>query len=173
MTTKGPPAPGPRREVPRVSGQAHSGSGGPVAEVLRLLGPDDAAVLGRVAADVFDEPVDEALAAELLADPRHHLAVAVDSQGMVVAMATAVHYVHPDKPAELWINEVGVAPERRGFGLGRRLLELLLDHGRSLGCREAWVLTHADNHAARRLYRRTGGREEQPVVMYAWELGET
>ena len=56
--------------------------------------------------------------AEFLADSRHHLAVAVD-EGRVVGMASAVHYVHPDKPPELWINEVGVAPTHRGLGIGR------------------------------------------------------
>lgn len=140
-----------------------------VKPTVRLLGPDDAAVLGRVAEDVFDHPVDPALAAELLADPRHHVAVAV-ADGVVVGMASGVHYVHPDKPPELWVNEVGVAPGHRGAGLGRRLLELLLDHGRRLGCREAWVLTQADNDSARRLYRRAGGREDAAVVMYDFDL---
>jgi ribosomal protein S18 acetylase RimI-like enzyme len=136
---------------------------------LRLLGRGDAAVLGRVAEGVFDHPVDPALAAELLADPRHHLAVAV-ADGVVVGMASGVHYVHPDKPPELWVNEVGVAPGHRGAGLGRRLLELLLEHGRELGCREAWVLTQAGNDTARRLYRRAGGREDAAVVMYDFDL---
>ena len=26
----------------------------------------------------------------------------------IVGFASAVHYVHPDKPPELWINEMGV-----------------------------------------------------------------
>jgi hypothetical protein len=54
-------------------------------------------------------------------DPRHHLAVAVEAN-VIVGFASEVHYVHPDKPPELWINEVGVV-------------------GHSLGCREPWVLT--------------------------------
>lgn len=136
---------------------------------LRLLGPDDAAVLARVAEGVFDHPVEPALAAELLADPRHHVAAAV-VDGVVVGMATGVHYVHPDKPPELWVNEVGVAPAHRGAGLAGRLLELLLDRGRELGCREAWVLTQAGNEAARRVYRRAGGREDAAVVMYDFDL---
>jgi GNAT superfamily N-acetyltransferase len=52
-----------------------------------------------------------------------------------------VHYVHPDKPAELWINEVGVAPSHQRQGVGQRLLGALFELGGSLGCREAWVLT--------------------------------
>ena len=68
---------------------------------VRLLGPTDAAILERVAADVFDKPVDGALAREFLDDPRHHLAVAIDADGVVVGMASAVHYIHPDKAAQL------------------------------------------------------------------------
>ena len=76
---------------------------------IRILGPGDAAVLDHVAEGVFDNAVDPRWTAEFLADSRHHLAVAVDD-GQVVGMASAVHYVHPDKPPELWINEVRVGP---------------------------------------------------------------
>jgi hypothetical protein len=59
---------------------------------IRALGPDDGAILKHVAPDVFDNPVDARWSAEFLADPRHHLAVAIED-GLVVAMATALHYV--------------------------------------------------------------------------------
>ena len=100
-----------------------------------------------------------------LEDSRHHLAVAVD-EGHVVGFASAVHYVHPDKDAELWINEVGVAPGHRSLGLGKELLRALLDLGRDLGCREAWVLTERENTAARRLFESLGGLEppDEPVM---------
>jgi ribosomal protein S18 acetylase RimI-like enzyme len=135
---------------------------------VRVLGPDDAHLLAGVAAEVFDGPVQPRWAAEFLADPRHHLAVALEG-GVVVGMASAVHYVHPDKPPELWINEVGVAPGHQGRGIGGRILSALLDHGRALGCVAAWVLTEDDNTAARRLYASRGGRAE-PTVMYTFDL---
>lgn len=142
---------------------------GPGIEV-RLLGRDDVSVLERVAPDVFDRHIDARLAAEFLGDPRHHLAVARDGPD-VVGFASAVHYVHPDKPAELWINEVGVAATHRRQGIGRRLLEVLLAHGKALGCVQAWVLTSPDNAAARRLYEAAGGREsDEPTVMYEFPL---
>lgn len=138
---------------------------------IRILGPEEAAVLGRVAPDVFDNAVDPRRAAEFLADSRHHLAVVVEG-GEVVGMASAVHYVHPDKPPELWINEVSVSGPYRGQGLGRRLLDALFERGRSLGCRQAWVATEPGNAAARRLYRAAGGVEApEPFVMVEFELG--
>ena len=87
-------------------------------------------------------------------------------------MASAVHYIHPDKPPELWINEVGVAAAYQQQGIGGRLLRALFDRGRELGCGEAWVLTDWENEAARRLYASVGGREEPPegAVLVTFEL---
>lgn len=131
--------------------------------VVKLLGPGDAGVLERVAPGVFDHDVDPNLAAEFVADPRHHLAVALDG-GRVVGMASALHYVHPDKPPELWINEVGVAESHWRRGIGRRLLGTLLARGRELGCSQAWVATDEGNTAARRLYAAAGGVEEAALI---------
>jgi len=135
---------------------------------IRILGAGEARLLDRVAPDVFDNDVDARWAAEFLADRRHHLAVAVDD-GVVVGMASAVHYVHPDKPPELWVNEVGVAPSHQRRGIGRALLQTLFARGRELGCREAWVLTDDANTAARGLYVAVGG-EETPAVMVSFRL---
>ena len=141
-----------------------------MASQIRILGPDDAAVLARVAPDVFDSPVEARWSAEFLADPRHHLAVAL-ADDIVVGFASGVHYVHPDKAPEFFINEVGVAPPYRTQGLGKGLLEVLFVRARDQGCGEAWVLTEIDNTAARRLYRSAGGRESaEPVVMVSFRL---
>ena len=132
---------------------------------VRLLGGDDKAILSRAAPEVFDHPIDPALAAEFLTDPRHHIAVAVDD-GVVVGFASGVHYIHPDKPAELFINEVAIAPTHQRRGLGAAVLAALLNHARTIGCRTAWVLTDRDNVAANALYGAAGG------VQGAGGLGE-
>ena len=139
---------------------------------IRILGPHDGALLSRVADGVFDDGPSPELSSEFLQDSRHHIAVAVEA-GTVVGFASAVHYVHPDKPAELWINEVGVAPSHQRQGVGQRLLGALFDLGNSLGCREAWVLTDQSNVAAKRLYESVGGTEppEEAPVMYIFRLG--
>ena len=124
----------------------------------RILRADESAILDNVAPGVFDHALDPRLVAEFLGDDRHHLAVAVD-QGQVIGFASGVHYVHPDKPPELWINEVGVAPGHQGRGVGKAVIRALLQHGERLGCAEAWVLTDRSNHAAMRLYASTGGQE--------------
>ncbi|MFL5507430.1 MAG: GNAT family N-acetyltransferase [Gemmatimonadales bacterium] len=137
---------------------------------VRLLARGEAAVLDQVAPDVFDHPIDSRWTAEFFADPRHHLAVAIEG-GTVVGFASAVHYVHPDKPPELWIDEVGVAPSHQRQGLGRRLLAELLRHGTALGCVQAWVLTSPMNEAAHAIYRAEGGQAAaEPSVLYEFPL---
>lgn len=135
---------------------------------LRLLGPNDRDVLNHVAPGVFDEPVEPRWADAFLADPRHHLVVALDG-GTVVGMVSALGYVHPDKAPQLWINEVGVAATHRRQGVGLRMLRAMLAHGRALGCTEAWVATEHDNVAARALYERAGGTPE-PSLHYEFPL---
>ncbi len=138
---------------------------------VRILGSGEAAILSQVRPEVFDKPIDARLSAEFFSDSRHHLAVAIDD-GWVVGMASAVHYVNPDKPPELWINEVAVAPTHQKMGLGKRLLAALMEHGRALGCRNAWVLTDQSNSAAMHLYTAAGGiKEPMPSVMFMFRLG--
>ena len=137
---------------------------------VRLLGSDEADVLDNVAPDVFDHQIHPRWCAEFFADPRHHLVVALDGD-LVVGMASGVHYVHPDKAPELWINEVGVSPTHHNLGIGRQLVATLVAHGAIIGCHEAWVLTSPDNEAAKRMYRAAGAiPDEELNVMFTYRM---
>ena len=136
----------------------------------KILGLDDLNVLSNVAPEVFDYSIDPLLATEFLNDQRHHLAVALDG-GQVVGFASAVHYIHPDKPPELWINEIGVAPSHQGHGIGKTLLRSLFDVARELECKEAWVLTDQSNERALRLYTSAGGHPSTQV-MFSFRLSD-
>jgi GNAT superfamily N-acetyltransferase len=132
---------------------------------IKILGPGDGAVLSAIGTDVFDDALDQRATDEFLNDPRHHLVVAID-RGEVVGFASAVHYVHPDKPLpELWINEVGVATTHRGRGVATAILQRLLEAAREVGCVEAWVLTDRANEAALRLYKSSGGVDSEQVMV--------
>jgi aminoglycoside 6'-N-acetyltransferase I len=140
-----------------------------VSVEIRILRAGDERVLDRVLADVFDAAIDARGTAAFLADPHHHLAVAIDG-GAVVGFATGNDYAHPDRAApDLWINEVSVAPAYRERGIGKELVGALLDDARALGSREAWVGTEHDNMAARRLYQSLGGDAED-FVMFTFDL---
>jgi ribosomal protein S18 acetylase RimI-like enzyme len=126
--------------------------------MIKILQAGDDNVLMNVAGGLFDNPVDARLTKEFLEDPRHHIAVAIDD-GKVVAFASGVHYVHPDKPPELWVNEVSVAPTHQRRGLGKAVLRALFEEGKSHNCTAAWVLTHRGNPAGIALYSSVGGVE--------------
>jgi len=124
----------------------------------------------NVADDVFDNPVDETLATEFLADPRHHIVAAID-EGAMIGFASAVHYIHPDKQAELWINEVGVASSHHKQGIGKAIMKEMLRLGSELGCKVAWVLTELDNTPANGLYTSAGGVVDAGnTLLYEFDL---
>jgi len=132
------------------------------------VGPAAATLLERVAEDVFDEAIDPARLAAYVAEPGHLMVVAV-ADGEVVGQARGMVHRHPDQPTELYIDNLGVTPARRREGLATRMLDELIDWGRSLGCEEAWVGTEIDNEAARELYEGRGSAAET-FVMYVYEL---
>ena len=138
---------------------------------IKLLRATDADVLHNVAEDVFDDPIVEASSKEFVNDPRHRIVVALDDR-LVVGFVSAVIYIHPDKPApELWINEIGVTPPYHNQGIGKRLMQAILEEGRKAGCSEAWVLTDRDNHPAMAMYKAVGGEEHSPdSVMFSYKL---
>ena len=139
---------------------------------IKVLSIFDLPLLLTAAGDVFDNPVDESFAREFLADPRHHIVVALDND-VIIGFASAVHYIHPDKPPELWINEVGVADSYQGKGIGKAILNEMLNLGESLGCVNAWALTDKNNVAANGLYKSVGGRiSEEETVMYEFGRSE-
>jgi aminoglycoside 6'-N-acetyltransferase I len=135
---------------------------------IRHVKPGDEGLFDRIAVDVFDAPIDARRLAAYLAEPNHHMLVALH-EGEVVAQVAAVIHRHPDKPTELYIDEVGVTPALQRQGIARRMVAEMFALGKALGCEEAWVGTEPDNAAARALYE-SHGAEGEPFVMYVYEL---
>ena len=133
---------------------------------IRALTPADLALLCATPPGLFDNPVDPAQAAAFLADPGHHMVVALDA-GDIVAFASGTVARHPDKPPSLFINEVGTREGHQRRGLATAVTQALIDRGRAAGCTTAWLGTEPDNTAARALYRRMGG-DEAPFIGYGW-----
>lgn len=138
---------------------------------IKLLHSTDLHILDNIAENVFDNPIVEASAREFLNDPRHRLVVALEND-VIVGFVSAVIYLHPDKPApELWINEVGVAPAYQRRGIGKALMQGILEEAKRSGCTEAWVLTDRGNLPAMAMYKSAGGEETLPdSVMFTFKL---
>jgi ribosomal protein S18 acetylase RimI-like enzyme len=134
---------------------------------IRRAGPGDEALFARIAPGVFDEPVRPDRLAAYLADPGNLMLLAIDDERVVGQCAAVIHR-HPDKPTEIYIDEVGVAPGFRRRGIAGRMMEAMLALARELGCEEAWVGTEAGNLPARQLYARFADAE--PIALFQWEL---
>jgi RimJ/RimL family protein N-acetyltransferase len=144
----------------------------PPAFRVHLVTEANRDLLERVDEDVFDHPVRSEYVTAFLANPASLLAVAV-ADGTVVGMASGFVYGHPDKPLQLFVNEVGVAARVQRRGAGAAVVDALLRRGRELGCREAWVATEPDNAPARGLYRALGGVEDDaPAVVYGFSFAD-
>ena len=132
-------------------------------------GPRDVALFDQVAEEVFDHAIDPAILADYLAQPGHHLFLAMED-GLVVGQLSAVVHKHPDtRPRELYVDEVGVSPAWQRRGIATALIDAAFTLGRDLGCTEAWLGTEPDNDPARALYSPRAEPVED-VVMYVFKL---
>jgi len=136
----------------------------------------DPALLAAVDAQCFAEPWDPAAYARLCAGP------AVQAwllRGDDDAPAGLLCFQRVADEAELY--RIGVLPALRGRGLGRWLLERLLDEAQR-GLRQVVLEVRAGNVAAQALYRAAGfaavGRRagyytapREDAVRYAWTAG--
>jgi aminoglycoside 3-N-acetyltransferase I len=129
---------------------------------------DAAAVHAAVA--IFDGPPLEAATETFLASPTHHLLLAYDDADRPIGMISGVETTHPDKGTEMFVYELGVAPDARLQGVGTALVRALTAIARGRGCYGMWVGTEADNAAALATYRGAGADEEAPFVLLSWDL---
>jgi len=135
-----------------------------------LLSKTNSWLLFNLGPEVFDEAIQPGFLNAFLDDRRHVMFLAIENE-TVVGMASAVEYFHPDKPAQLWINEVGVAVTHRRRGIGRRLVQALIAEAERRGCVYVWLGTGTDNVAGKACFGSIPGVEEpQPFLLYEWEL---
>ncbi len=92
-------------------------------------------------------PMDEDYAAEVAAGSVHVIEEEGGPAGLVVLVAARGH---------LLVQNVAVAPERQGRGLGRALLDFAEEEARRRGLGELRLYTNAAMRENVRLYRRLG-----------------
>jgi ribosomal protein S18 acetylase RimI-like enzyme len=126
---------------------------------IRRITPADTALFANVAAGVFDEPIHPERLAAYLVRPGHIMVLALVGDLVIGQCAGVVHH-HPDKPTELYVDEVGTASSHLRRGIATAMMLELFAWGRELGCQEAWLGTELDNDAANGLYRALKGRED-------------
>jgi len=136
---------------------------------IRRIEALDKTLFQRIAPDVFDDPIDPDRLEAYLAAPGHVMVLALED-GLVVGQCAGVIHRHPDKPTELYVDEVGTASTHRRQGVARAMLDELFAWGRELGCAEAWLGTELDNIAANALYRGYRPAEDTAMQYYLFRL---
>ena len=135
----------------------------------RRMQSGDETAFDRLAPDVFDEAIDPQRLAAYLQAPGHLMILAFEGE-LVVGQCAAVLHRHPDKPIELYIDEVGTASTHRRLGIARLMLDAMFAWGRELGCTEAWLGTELDNVAARGLYDERSPTEADAMMFYLFKV---
>lgn len=135
---------------------------------IHRMTPRDAGLLGNVADDVFDGPITPATSAAYLAAPGHALFVAL-KDGIVVGQVRGIVHVQPDEPAQLYIDNLGVAPPVQRQGVATGLVRALLAWGRQRGCAGAWVATETENAEAMACYA-TLGFEQKTLAWFSRDI---
>jgi ribosomal protein S18 acetylase RimI-like enzyme len=140
-----------------------------MAITLRRLQPGDEALFDRVAPDVFDEPIHAQRLHDYLRSPGHLMVLAFEGD-LIVGQCVGVIHRHPDKPTELYVDEVGTASTHLRQGIARLMMDELFSWGRQLGCTEAWLGTETDNEPAKALYRRYRPKEDETIQYFLFDL---
>jgi GNAT superfamily N-acetyltransferase len=145
--------------------------------VVRRGEPADAEAIGRLLHDFNTEyedftPGPDKIAArvrELLADGDTVVLLAGDPpDGLAVMRFRASIWVDV---LECYLAELYVVPDKRGRGIGRVLMEAVMDAARAEGAGHIELNTSDDDVAARALYEKLGftnreGRPDGPVMYY-------
>lgn len=134
---------------------------------FKLGSLEDLSAMEEAGARIFDYDIKMQRAKEFLTDSRHHIVFAY-YEDKIIGMASGVHYVHPDKDPQLFINEVSVQKEFRTNGIGRELVKRLCEHGKELKCTEAWLGVDSSNVSARKAYAEAKGSED-PFLMVSFK----
>lgn len=95
--------------------------------------------------------------AAIIADPALGCILAARSGGKVVGMVNLLYTVSTALGGRVaLLEDMAVAPDYRGLGIGSRLLAHAIETARTNHCLRITLLTDRDNLAAQRFYRRQG-----------------
>lgn len=136
---------------------------------IRVLGPDDVEVLDRVRPGTFDEELNPVYSWAFLSTGVNAIVVAMD-RGDVIGFASGTVILHPDKPRQFYISELGVHGDFEDQGIAERLMERLRNVAAERGCEEMWGVADTSNVTTQDLFKSLGGAESPGQIKYSFDL---
>lgn len=127
------------------------------AIVLRPMAREDLPTVMGIERRAFAQPWSQAFFEKEMQTACARLTVAVDPTAPPPAiLGYTCRWIVAD---EVHLLNVAVHPDRRGTGVGRRLVDDVIAEGRRAGARAMFLEVRAGNVVARRLYRTLGFRD--------------
>lgn len=125
-----------------------------ILAIVAMLADDP---LGAQREDPADLRAYEAAFAAIDADPRTALVVAVEDERVVgTVQVTVIPGLSRKGAARGQIEAVRIVRDRRGAGLGARMIEFAIKLCRGRGCTTVQLTTHGSRRDAHRFYERLG-----------------
>ncbi len=90
-----------------------------------------------------------------------------------LGMASSRFEIKPyDGERWLYVDELDVCANHRRKGVGKFIMEYLIDLAKESGCEEVWLGTEVENISANALYRTLDPDDVAQVVGYTYEVDE-
>ena len=132
---------------------------------IHWITPENSSLLSKVAEGVFDEAVDPERLKRYLGNNLNWMVVAM-SDDLVIGQCMSVIHYHPDKPTELYLDEIGTGDAWRRKGVAQALMDATCARADEAGIDEIWLGTEPDNVPARGLYEKTGAVGDPALIYY-------
>lgn len=96
-----------------------------------------------------------------------------ESRPILLGIASSRLEIKPyGKELWLYVDEVDVCADQRTKGVGKLIMQTLIEIAEKEGCEEVWLGTELDNAPANALYRSLGPNNVSNVIGYTYETDE-
>ncbi len=105
----------------------------------------------------------------------HSIALVATQGAAITGFCWGYRLDRPDDSTMVYLHELHVDESYRRHGIGRELIEVLIDLAANEGVSKIFLITSADNRPARALYESLGAQiaDQGATVNYWWNLDKS
>lgn len=126
-------------------------------------------LLHHVMEDVFDYPINSNHLRRFMNDNKHHLICAFNHKNQVIGFVSFVEIYHPDKPTQIFVNELSVSESYQRMKIGTHLMNQVFEYAKEHAY-YVWVATELDNKEAISFYHSLKPKTSQKCLFFDWSM---